>query len=43
MTYMHAQGKMVPEPRVGHTITCKGSEVFVFGGGDSVTVFGVSA
>ena len=33
-------GKMVPEPRVGHTMCARGSEVFIFGGGDSQTVFG---
>lgn len=33
-------GKMVPEPRVGHTMCARGSEVFIFGGGDSNNVFG---
>jgi hypothetical protein len=32
--------KFSPEPRVGHSVCMWGSEMFVFGGGDSQTVFG---
>eukprot|EP00288_Rhodomonas_lens_P007119 CAMPEP_0177717610 /NCGR_PEP_ID=MMETSP0484_2-20121128/15138_1 /TAXON_ID=354590 /ORGANISM="Rhodomonas lens, Strain RHODO" /LENGTH=503 /DNA_ID=CAMNT_0019229725 /DNA_START=236 /DNA_END=1744 /DNA_ORIENTATION=+ len=32
--------KMSPEPRVGHSVCMWGTEMYVFGGGDSNTVFG---
>mmetsp|Transcript_74556 Transcript_74556/g.199391 ORF Transcript_74556/g.199391 Transcript_74556/m.199391 type:complete len:1596 (-) Transcript_74556:922-5709(-) len=32
--------KYSPEPRVGHTVCLHGTDMFVFGGGDSRTIFG---